>query len=177
MMKRFRSFVRVGAVLLTLAMMLTLLTGCDRQAVTTELFRTEAETAGLKCTDVTAQFEGYDFIREATVAAPEDFSYQMEFYVLSDTSYAKSFYQSHRANFEMNKLDGTAAPSFFDKLFGKTPEGNAEYSEENKQDATYWLTAGDRFMYLQYVDNTLIYIDTDKSHREQFEGILKALKY
>ena len=165
-MKRTAILTRSAAMLLLLSMMLTVLTGCVKKTpVTTADFMAKAGESGLQCVDVKEQFADYDFIQEATIAAASDLSYQLEFYVFTDSSQARSsqarsFYTNNRTNFDMNKGN----------VYTDTSKEGANY-------ARYALNAGDRYMFVAYVENTVLYVDTDKTHKDDVNAIIDALKY
>ena len=163
-MKRTAILTRSAAMLLLLSMMLTVLTGCVKKTpVTTADFMAKAGESGLQCVDVKEQFADYDFIQEATIAAASDLSYQLEFYVFTDSSHssqARSFYTNNRTNFDMNKGN----------VYTDTSKEGANY-------ARYALNAGDRYMFVAYVENTVLYVDTDKTHKDDVNAIIDALKY
>ena len=160
-MKKTTILTRSAAMLLLLSMMLTVLTGCIKKTpVTTADFMAKAGESGLQCVDVKEQFADYDFIQEATIAAASDLSYQLEFYVFTDSSQARSFYTNNRTNFDMNKGN----------VYMDTSKEGANY-------ARYALNAGDRYMFVAYVENTVLYVDTDKTHKDDVNAIIDALKY
>ncbi|MBQ4396348.1 MAG: hypothetical protein II828_02375 [Clostridia bacterium] len=160
-MKRTAILTRSAAMLLLLSMMLTVLTGCVKKTpVTTADFMAKAGESGLQCVDVKEQFADYDFIQEATIAAASDLSYQLEFYVFTNSSQACSFYTNNRTIFDMNKGN----------VYTDTSKEGANY-------ARYALNAGDRYMFVAYVKNTVLYVDTDKTHKDDVNAIIDALKY
>lgn len=160
-MKKAVFFGKAVALLLMMSLMFTMLTGCgSKKSVTTEEFMTAAGESGLQCVDVKEQFKDYDFITEATIAAASDFSYQVEFYVFSDSSQAQSFYVNNKTNFDLNK--GSVY---------------TDVSTSGKNYARYALNSGDRYMFVAYVDNTVIYADTDQTHKANVEALVDALKY
>ena len=160
MMKKSLFLTKSAAVLLLLSLMLTMFTGCGKKAVTTDDFKALATEKGLSCTDVLEQFVAYAFIKEATIAAPSDLSYQIEFYVLSDESYAQSFFQTSQTNFDMNKS-----------------EGYTDFSKSGKGYARYSLNSGGRYMFVEYIGNTMLYVNTDDSNQSAVDAFIKELKY
>ena len=80
--------------------MLILLTGCkNKKAITVETFKSKAESNGFTVTDVISQYQSYSYVNQAQVARNND-GWQVEFYVLSDESYAKSMFNTNKNTFE-----------------------------------------------------------------------------
>lgn len=146
-------------VVLTFAVML-LFTGCSKTSVTTEDFKALATEKGLVIEDAIDQFASYDYIKEATIAAPKDVSYQIEFYVLSDSSYAQAFFESNKVKFELNKSDGFL-----------------EASSSGENYASYSLTSGGKYMFVERIDTTVVYVNTDEEKKDTIDEFLKDLKY
>lgn len=159
-MKKTGIFARAAAVVVVMALMLSVLTACTKTAVTAADFQTAATNAGLKCTDVIAQFNEYDYFKTAIVAAPEDFSYQIEFYEMSDSAHAQSLYLQNKTNFENGKSST-----------------NVNTSVSGKNYAKYSLTDNGQYMFIEYVDSTVVYCKVDASYKDKVEAILKELKY
>lgn len=147
-----------AVVILMLSLMLLILTGCDKKSVTTDEFKTLASENGLTCVDAIEQFASYDFIKEATIAVPSDSSYQIEFYVLSDSSYAKSFFETNKTNFVKGETD-------IDSL------------KEGGNYSRYSLNSSGKYMFVEYINNTVIYVNTDESNQEAIDTFIKDLKY
>ena len=160
-MKKTAIFTRSIAMLFVFSLMLTALTGCgSKKAVTTDTVQSLAAEKGLQCVDVKQQFADYDFITEATVIAPDDFSYQMEFYTFSDSSQAQSFYANNKSNFEMNK--GSVY---------------TDSSLSGKNYARFTLNTNGKYMFIAYVDNTVFYVDVDQAYKSTVEEFIKAIDY
>lgn len=151
---------KTAAMLLMLSLMLVMFTGCGKKAVTTADFKALATEKGLSCTDALDQFAPYAFVKEVTIAAPSDLSYQIEFYVLSDESYAQSFFETSKINFDMNKSEVYTDSS-------KSGKGYARYS----------LNSGGRYMFVEYIGNTMLYVNTEDSNQSTVDAFIKELKY
>lgn len=158
--KKIKLITKASAIIVALSAVLLLFTGCSKTAATGESFKELAEENGMVTVDAKSQFSDYDYILEAIIAAPEDNTYQIEFYVLSDSSFAASFFENNKTKFEQSK--------------------GSNYSDSSSSGdnfASYSLTAGDRYMFVEYIDNTVIYIDVDKSNKDEVSDFVKALKY
>lgn len=153
---------RAGVVLLLLSLMTVMFTGCKMQkdAITAEKFKSLAAEKGLQCEDATAQFAAYDFVQEVTLALSSDASYQIEFYVFSETENAQSFFATNQANFEAAKGNPYTSGSFNGKNY-----------------ATYSLTSNGKYQFVEYVGNTAVYVDTDKANKSTIEEFVKAMGY
>lgn len=153
---------RAAVLLLLLSLMTAMFTGCKikKEAITAADFKSLAAEKGLQCEDATAQFAGYDFVQEVTLALPSDESYQIEFYVFDDTENAKSFFANNQAIFEESKSN---------------PSSNTSFSGPNN--AKYGLTSDGKYRFVEYVDNTAVYVDTDKANKSTIEEFVKAMGY
>lgn len=158
--KKVKIITKASTIIVAFAAILFLFTGCSKTSATSDDFKLIAEENGMVTVDAKSQFADYDYILEAIIAAPEDNTYQIEFYVLSDSSFASSFFENNKAKFEQSKGS--------DYSYGSSSGQN--YS-------TYSLTAGERYMFVEQVDNTVIYIDVDKSYKDEVSDFVKALKY
>lgn len=156
----FTKVTKTAAMLLMLSLMLAMFTGCNKKSVTTDDFKALATEKGLACTDALEQFAAYDFVKEVTIAVPSDSSYQIEFYVLSDSSYAKSFFETSQINFDMNK----------GQTYSDTSKDGGNY-------ARYSLNSNGRYMFVEYIDNTMLYVNTEESNQSTIEAFIKELKY
>lgn len=159
-MKKLKACYKVTAVAVLIAAVMLLFTGCSKTSATTEEFKTLATEKEFVIEDAIEQFASYDYIKEATIAAPKDLSYQIEFYVLSDSSYAQSFFESNKAKFELTKADGFL-----------------ESSSSGKNYACYSLTSGGKYMFIERIDTTVVYVNADEGKKDTIDEFLKALKY
>ena len=79
---------------------LFLLTGCAKKtAITTEQFRSTLENNGYEIIDAKDQFEGYEHIKQATVALNKE-GFQIEFYEMTDVAHATSLFNTNKEIFE-----------------------------------------------------------------------------
>lgn len=159
-MKKTTILTKASALLIVMTMLTLMLTGCTKTPVTTADFTALAQTKDFIVEDASSQFSDYDYIKEVTIVAPKSLDYQIEFYVLSDAAHAQSFFENNKTNFEMNK-------------------GNAytDSSSSGKNYAVYKLNSNGKYMFLERVDNTVVYVDTDKKNQEAVEAFMKELKY
>lgn len=159
-MQNTKSFAKVSALAVVLTAMIILFTGCNKTAATNDSFESLADEKGLEIVDATDQFADYDFIEKVTIAISDDGSYQFEFYVLSEESDAQSFFAENKAIFEQ-AITGT----------------HTESSSSGENFSKYTATTDDKYMFLEYIDNTALYINVDKSYKSQAEEFIKGLGY
>ena len=140
-------------------MMMFLLTGCgSKKVISTETFKSTAESNGYTVTDVSAQYAQYDFVKEATVAQQKGF--QIEFYMLSDKENAESMFNTNKTTFEGYK--GSTA---------------TEASANMSNYSSYTLNSSGYYMHLCRVDNTLLYVRVEKDYKDTVNKIINELGY
>ena len=84
-------------------LLLVSLTGCTKKtAITTEHFKSIAQSHNYILTDAISQYASYGYIKEATIASVDSAS-QVEFYVLDTEENAKYMFTLNKTNFESNK--------------------------------------------------------------------------
>ena len=159
------SIFKVKAVCLLAVFTLTfaLLTGCSqsKDPVSTGTFESAAQQKGYIVQDGTDFFAAYDYVKLVTLASPQDKAFQIEYYELNDEAVAKSFFDSNRSNFIMMKGD----ESF-------------ETTDSGKNYEVYKLEMYGKFMMIERVDNTVIYVhSTDSSNKTAIETFLKEINY
>lgn len=161
-MKKSTLFSRTAVLLLLMAFITAMFTGCQtsKTAITADDFKSLATEKGLQYSDATAQFSDYGFIDEVTIAHPEDISYQIEFYVFSDTSNAQSFFAENKGNFEAVK-----------------GSSYSENSASGQNYSSYKLNTADKYMFVEYVANTAVFVNTDKENKSAIDEFIKAIKY
>lgn len=159
-MYTFKKYARFSITAILLVSIMLLFSGCSKTAAASDSFKAVAAEMSMETADVIQQFAAYDYVKEAIIAAPADHKYQIEFFVLSDASYAKSFFDANKAKFELSK-----GSSFSEK------------SSNGKNYVSYTLTAGDRYMFLEQVDSTVVYVDVEEAYADSVKEFLKELKY
>lgn len=139
------------------------LTGCSfgkKTSITASTFNTTMKEKGYTVQDVGSQFSNYNYVKQAYVAVNKDYSYQIEFYELQDDSYATSFYNNNKSNFESSK--GNAS---------------AETSVALSNYAKYTLSANGKYKVISRIDNTVIYVDVDDNYKGDVTSLLDELGY
>lgn len=141
-------------------LMIFSLTGCgSKKAITTDDFKSIAESSSYSIADVTSQYAEFNFINEATVAQSSD-GWQVEFYMLEDKENATNMFNTNKSDFE-SKKDGFVTES----------------SVNMPNYSTYSLTSGGYYMYLCRVDNTLLYVKVLDTYKDDVKALIKKLGY
>ena len=137
-----------------------LFTGCSKKtAITSSDFKSKAEAEGYTVTDVISQYSSYEYVKEAYVASSSD-GYQIEFYVLSDKDMAKSMFETNKAIIE--NANGN------NKM--KTEVNLSNYNK-------YSISTSTTYGYLCRIDNTLVYVNTNKDYKDKVKDFIKKIKY
>lgn len=141
-------------------LLLVSLTGCTKKTViTTEHFKSIAQSHNYILTDATNQYASYGYIKEATIASIDSDS-QVEFYVLDTEENAKYMFTLNKTKFESSKGSASTEKSF-----------------ELGNHASYTLNSNDSYMYLSRIDNTLIYVNVPSESKDTVKSFVDELKY
>lgn len=135
-----------------------MLAGCnEKEKLTTGNFKTKMEEQGYIVTDATNQF---DTTTIDTVYIGVKNNYQIEFYTVPTDSQAITAFEQNKTNFQVNKTDTSIETS-------SSKDNYAKYTLET--DTTYYVTSR--------VNNTYIFIKTDKQNKSDVDETLKNLGY
>ena len=153
--------IRPVAALLCLVFLASLLTSCRKNPSDTQSFQAVAKELGYNVYDITDQYTNAEVIRTATVAAPENRAFQIEFYILTDKENAKKLY--------------LAQGEILDNEQGSNEKGSVEngrnYAKRVKKSAG-------RYAVIAYVENTILYVPpTDAENEEAIKKFLKRFNY
>lgn len=133
----------------------------DKTPITADDFKTIMEEKGYIITDATYKFASYDeYINQVYIASSDDYSYQIEFYVIQDSEYAEMFYSSNKQVFENSKTSGYSQSSISLKNYSK-----------------YTLSTGEKYKVLSRVENTVIYVNADETYKDTIKAVLNELGY
>lgn len=144
--------------IIMVSLVLLLLTGCSKkESITTEQFKSKMEENNFKIHDVTDQFSG-THVTEATVAMKEEF--QIEFYLLNSSEEASNMFESNKERFKQNKGNSST-----------------ESSLSGKESGSYTLNTNDRYQYVCFVDNTVLYLNVTDTYKDEIKTIVKNLGY
>lgn len=132
----------------------------EKEAIDVSKFTTIMERRGYYLTDVYSQYEEYGYIKNAYVASSKDYTFQIEFYELSDEAYAVSFYNNNKDIFESMKANVTSGTNTSGKNYAK-----------------YTLTSAGKYMVVSRIDNTVVYVNVEENYKNNVTDILKELGY
>ena len=132
----------------------------EKISITASDFKNSMEQKGYAITDANSQFSQYDYVKQVYIASSNDYSFQIEFYELSDENYAMNFYNNNKSKFETSK--GNAS---------------AETSASLKNYSKYTLSSNGKYMVVSRIDNTVIYVNVNDNYKDTVKDILKELGY
>ena len=136
-------------------------TGCGNKTVmSSNDFKTNMENKGYVVEDATSQFEAYGYVSQVYVAINSGFTYQIEFYELSDTDRAVNFFNNNQSIFEDSK----------GSVSSETSVAMGNYSK-------YTLTTNGMYKVLSRIENTVIYVNVDEEYKEDVQTILEEFGY
>ena len=106
-------------------------------------------------------FSAYSYIEECLVAAPNEKSFQIEFYVLDNADDTKKFYNSNLSN-----------------IIETTGNSISDYSDKGNNYAKTSYFFNGKYISIEYVEKTIIYVPwTDSTNKSAVEEFLKEMNY
>lgn len=161
-MKKKILFIVLGIILVVLIGGIILFSSLnkEKESMTASEFKNLMQEKGFVVSDATSQFSEYGYVEQVYVAAPSGYAYKIEFYELSNEDYAISFYNNNKSIFESSK--GNAS--------GETSVSMKNYSK-------YTLSTGGKYKVVSRIDNTVVYLNVDSSHKDTVKDLLKELGY
>lgn len=151
----------IGVILVATMFTIFAIVGKQKTPITAEEFKTKLESKGYITADATYQYSEYDYIKQVYIAANNDYSYQIEFYELSNVDYAMNFYNTNKNIFESTK--GSSI--------------NAETNVELKNYAKYTLSVNGKYKVISRINNTVIYIDVEDNNKDTVKKVLEEIGY
>lgn len=133
----------------------------EKTPISAERFTSSMTQKGYVVQSSKQQFAAYDYIKKSYIAAPQDLSYKIEFYELTDEEYANAFYENNKAIFE-NSKGGVVTSSL--NLNGKN------WSK-------YALSADGKYKVVSRVGNTAIYLNVDNNYKDIVNKLLDEFGY
>lgn len=138
-----------------------LLTGCTNKTAISETdFKSKMEEKNFVVQDATYQFENYEYVKKALLAQKEDYSYQIEFYILDTITNAESFFETNKDIFEESKSNGST-------------ETSVSLGNNDK----YTLSTDGQYKLISRIDNTMIYLNVAEENREEVKELVEELGY
>jgi hypothetical protein len=133
----------------------------EKTPISAERFTSSMTQKGYVVQSSKQQFAAYDYIKKSYIAAPQDLSYKIEFYELTDEEYANAFYENNKSIFE-NSKGGVVTSSL--NLNGKN------WSK-------YALSADGKYKVVSRVGNTAIYLNVDNNYKDIVNRLLDEFGY
>ena len=133
----------------------------EKTPISAERFTSSMTQKGYVVQSSKQQFAAYDYIKKSYIAAPQDLSYKIEFYELTDEEYANAFYENNKSIFE-NSKGGVVTSSL--NLNGKN------WSK-------YALSADGKYKVVSRVGNTAIYLNVDNNYKDIVNKLLDEFGY
>ncbi len=125
-----------------------------------ESFRSAMQEKGYIVMDAKNQFANYSKIEKVYIAANESYTYQIEFYQISEDAYATSFYNNNKSKFEALKT-----------------ENSVETNNDLDNNSKYTLTTDDKYKVVSKVNNNIIYLDVKLEYKDTVLKVLEELGY
>lgn len=163
---KFLPFIIVGVVLLFIVGIasLFLIVGKgvidSKEPITAEEFKTIMEDDDYIVQDATSQFSNYSYINKIYLAISEDYTYQIEFYELSNEDYAKNFYDNNVEVFKNNA--GNSKKNSYVEL-----DKYSKFSQETNN----------KYQVVSRIENTAIYVNVDDEYKDEVKDILDEIGY
>ena len=132
----------------------------EKEPITKDQFSTKMQDMGFTITDASDQMADYSYVKSATLAIDGNRTYQIEFYELSDETYATAFYNNNKSIFESTKS-------------GASTESNINGKNYSK----YTLTSNGKYMVVSRVANTVAFVNVSSDLKDNVNTILKELGY
>lgn len=155
---------KIGKVLanILIIVILTITVGCSltKKTLDNTRFISIMSDNNFKVTNVTDQYNNYEFIKSVQVAISENNDFQIEFYELDTIENAQKMFESNKSDFEEEKSSSAFT-------------SNINMTNYN----TFTLSDDTIYRYICRVDNTLVYINTIKEHQKEVKEIIESLGY
>lgn len=136
------------------------LTGCmEKNSINSDRFISISKKDKLNVYNVTDQYKKSPSIKKGYVAANLR-GWKVEFYELKDSDSAEEMFDKNKAAFEKDKTDK-----------------NVDASSNIRNYNTYSLTTSVNYYYLSRIDNTLLYVKVELSHKNSVKKFIDKLGY
>ena len=133
----------------------------EKTPISAERFTSSMTQKGYVVQSSKQQFAAYDYVENSYIAAPQDLSYKIEFYELTNEEYANAFYENNKSIFE-NSKGGVVTSSL--NLNGKN------WSK-------YALSSEGKYKVVSRVGNTAIYLNVDNNYKDIVNKLLDEFGY
>lgn len=147
---------------LILLILCVLLSACssNKTAISIDEFKEKMRDDSYYVVNSKEQFSEYDYIIDSYIAINSNKTFQIEFYKLSDIDNSVAFYNYNKDIFDASKTS------------------NSAYTDVNLNNISkYTLTTEDSYKVLSRIDDTVIYVNTNKEYKDEIKSILKKIGY
>lgn len=156
-MKKIKS---IASITLCLVLVFSF-SGCSKKVpVTSQEFGDVMTQIGYTVKDIKEQYSDVAFITEAYLAVDKTQSYQIEFYVTSDSGKAENLFEENKQNYEQNKSSAYVRNSY-------------DVGNHSK----YTLTTDGMYILISRIDNTLIFVKTFADYKDAVDTAADTLGY
>jgi hypothetical protein len=152
---------KVLTVVTCMVFAIALLTGCGKTYTSISDDEFEAKMAALEY-NITYDdsYDDNEAIESVALAYPDDMSYQIEFWTFSTDDICNAFFSENKDDMEAKK-------------------GSASVSSgvDMTQHGYYSLTTASGFYYISRINNTCVYVSTDKQYKDDIQSALESIGY
>ena len=132
----------------------------EKESMSGSEFKSFMEKNNYVVIDTKSQFSNYDYIVKSYLATKSDYSFKIEFYELSDDTYAINFYNNNMKIFEQENKDNYAKINVSLKNYSK-----------------YTLSTDKKFKVVSRIDNTVAFVNVDNKYKDEVNKLLKDMGY
>jgi len=151
----------IAAIAIMLVLFLVVIPMLNKKPVTVEKFESVAKENGYVIA-IDKDFEALDEVESVRIAINEEKGYQIDFYVLKDSSIAKNLYNNNKAAFIDIKSE-----------YSNSSSSSADSPKYQK----YTVTTSGHFLYIARINNTVIYVNESPEHKNEINKFIKKLGY
>lgn len=132
----------------------------SKPSISAETFVETMKNKNFSITDLADKYSDYGYVEHAYIAINSDFTYQIEFYSLSDIAKGKEFYKEKKAELKSSRRKGESKKGNDYRYYGK-----------------FILSSDDQYKQLYRINDTVVYIDTRTKYKDEVLNVLAELGY
>lgn len=159
-MKKLRAISIILFCIITCITLTSCSIGKRKDSITPDTFCSKMQDKSFTIVDSTEQFSSTDGVQNVYIAIAPNYTYQIEFYELSDDSQAEESYEKNIQTFEKSKTNVSS---------------NTEVKLANY--AKYTLLSNGKYMVISRINNTFIYVNADSDYKDDIDDILSNFGY
>jgi len=135
--------------------------GCGKKKnpISADEFYKKMEDKNFMIQDSKSQYSSRNEIIRSYVAAPSDYSFQIEFLELDSETSAKNMFSTNQ------------------KIFQDSSNSKVESSVSVSNYSKYTLEADGKYKVISRIEKTLIYVDADIQYKSNVDSLLNELGY